>query len=129
ACIPKGKQELHVQMQKGPPMTRTSTMPKHEQVREVLRERIASGHYPPGARMPAAVTLFEEFQASDSTVIRALNDLAKEGLIVRRRGSGTYVAEAARPPLLPGRHLKLGLLWHHSIRASLFGSFCHQLSV
>ncbi|MCZ7648907.1 MAG: GntR family transcriptional regulator [Planctomycetota bacterium] len=109
-------------------MPRAAALPKYEKVREKLRARILDGQYAPGMRLPTEIELFREFRASDSTVVRALNDLAREGLIVRRRGSGTFVAEQANPPLLPGRRLKLGILWYHSVRASLFGGLCHELS-
>jgi DNA-binding LacI/PurR family transcriptional regulator len=49
------------------------------------------------------------------TVIRALNDLVREGLIVRRRGDGTYVCQRSSPPLIPGRHTRLGVLWRWSV--------------
>jgi DNA-binding LacI/PurR family transcriptional regulator len=48
-------------------------------------------------------------------MVQALNGLVREGLIVRRRGDGTYVASQHNPPLIPGRHLRLGLLWQRSV--------------
>ncbi|MCW8130352.1 MAG: GntR family transcriptional regulator [Planctomycetota bacterium] len=89
--------------------------PKHVRIRELLRERIAEGTYPPGSRLPTESELPKQLRVSSTTVIRALNDLAREGLIVRRRRSGSYVADPNRKPLIPGRHLRVGVLANHSV--------------
>lgn len=96
----------------------------HCRVREQLRQQIASGQYMPGMRLPPEKELFKQLRASSTTVVRALNELVREGLIVRRRGWGTYVAERENPPLIPGRPLKLGILWWHGVRASGLNDFC-----
>lgn len=51
------------------------------------------------------------------TCVRVLNDLAREGLIIQRRGSGSYVAETRQPPLIPARSLRLGIVWPYSVTA------------
>ncbi|MBI3829512.1 MAG: GntR family transcriptional regulator [Planctomycetes bacterium] len=107
----------------------TSTSPKHALVREQLRQKIVTGEFAPGTRLPPEVELFKMLMASNTTVVRALNDLVREGLIVRQRGNGTFVAERRHPPLIPGRNLRLGVLWYHPIRASMFDTFCHRMSL
>jgi DNA-binding transcriptional regulator YhcF (GntR family) len=89
--------------------------PKHVRVREVLRKRILSGQYPPGCRLPPECEFPKQMRVSSTTIVRAMNDLVREGLIVRRRRSGSYVADPARRPIMPGRHLRIGLLLNHSI--------------
>ncbi|MCW8129956.1 MAG: GntR family transcriptional regulator [Planctomycetota bacterium] len=103
--------------------------PRYSQVREHLRRNIETGAWLPGTRLPPEIELFKQFRASNTTVMRALNDLAREGLIVRRRGSGTYVADRRHPPPIPGRTLKLGLLWFHSVQVNHWNGFCHRLSL
>lgn len=103
--------------------------PKHAQVRESLRQQIATGALAPGMRLPTEAQLQKLLMASDTTVVRALNDLVREGLITRRRGSGTFVAEREHPPLVPGRHLKMGLCWLHSFGTEYIGDFSHLLSL
>lgn len=103
--------------------------PRYCQVREQLRHNIEAGVWVPGTKLPPETELFKKFRASNTTVMRALNDLAREGLIIRRRGSGTYVADRQHPPLFPGRSLKLGLLWYHSVHTKHWDSFCHRLSL
>lgn len=103
---------------------RPGISPKHQRVLEALRTQIAEGRYPPGSRLPAETELPGMLHAGKQTVVRALNELVREGAIVRRRGDGTYVAEHRRPPLLPGRHLRLGVLWQRSVMADrLHGTF------
>ncbi|MCC6475341.1 MAG: GntR family transcriptional regulator, partial [Burkholderiales bacterium] len=84
--------------------------PKYAVVREKLRRQIADGTLRPGMRLPTELELPQRYGVSELTIRRALGDLVREGLIVRRRGSGSFVADRRYPPLLPGRTLRLGLL-------------------
>ena len=56
-----------------------------------LREEIASGAYPSGAKLPTEADLSRRFGVNRHTVRRALADLAERGLVHSRRGSGTVV--------------------------------------
>jgi len=47
----------------------------------------------PGAKMPTVRSICSQFGTSSSTLDRVLEELAREGRIVRRHGSGVYVAE------------------------------------
>jgi DNA-binding LacI/PurR family transcriptional regulator len=87
-------------------------MPKHQRVAERIRAMIDERKWRPGDRLPPDSQFFKRFRVSRQTLLKALDHLAREGLIVRRRGSGTYVADPHRGPLLPGRALKIGVLWH-----------------
>ena len=103
---------------------------KYQDVLGRLRNMIDQGGCVPGMRLPPQTELFRRFGASDSTVVRALNELVREGLIVRRRGSGTFVADQQQPPLIAGRHLRLGVLWYQSVVPKFFNesSFLAQLT-
>ena len=63
-------------------------------VRRLVRERIVSREWKPGDAIPNEVDLAAELGCARATVNRALRDLADEGLIDRRRRSGSRVAEA-----------------------------------
>ena len=63
-----------------------------------LREKIVSGAYQPGDKLSSENELSEEFGFSRQTVRQALGILEQEGLLVRRRGSGTYVAKTVSAP-------------------------------
>lgn len=92
---------------------------KLRRVVEKIRRGIASGAWPAGAKLPAEARWHRQLGAGRQTLVRALEILAREGEVVRRRGSGTYVANRGQPPLLPGRHLRIGLLWNHTLQPKL----------
>lgn len=66
---------------------------KHRQVYNHLRQRILEGVYSIGDRVPTEAQLQQEFSASRVTVARAVRDLAREGFVVRRRGTGSFVQD------------------------------------
>src|SRR4051794_41948066 len=75
--------------------------PKHRAAYEALRQEILAGRYPPGSRMPGEAELVVRFGASRPTVARALNDLAREGLVERRGRSGGPAKGPPPPPPPP----------------------------
>ncbi len=66
--------------------------PRFHQVYVALRAWIVDGTLEPGARLPAEPELCAAFGVSRITIRRAMDDLVGEGLVVRRQGSGTFVA-------------------------------------
>ena len=70
---------------------RRSGVPLYRQVAAVLRERIESGVFRPGERIPTEYELCDEFGISRISIRQALGELVHEGLLSRRQGSGTYV--------------------------------------
>lgn len=62
-----------------------------------LRDRILSGEYSAGMRIPSEPDLAAGLEVSRATVRGALDMLAKEGLVERRPGSGTFVRLVAGP--------------------------------
>lgn len=67
-------------------------IPLYYQLENVLREKIISGNFEPGDRIPTELELIEEYGVSRITVRQALQALAEEGLIERKQGRGTVVA-------------------------------------
>ena len=63
----------------------------HQRILADISERIVSGDWPPGHRIPFEHELSAEYQCSRMTVNKALSQLAKSGLIERRRRSGSFV--------------------------------------
>ena len=63
----------------------------HRRILADISERIVSGDWPPGHRIPFEHELSAEYQCSRMTVNKALSQLAKSGLIERRRRSGSFV--------------------------------------
>ena len=66
--------------------------PLHDQIRRAVCKPIVSGAWPPGQRVPSEHELMALFGASRMTVNRAMSTLAEDGLIHRRRRTGSLVA-------------------------------------
>ncbi|MEM7404293.1 MAG: UTRA domain-containing protein [Pseudomonadota bacterium] len=62
------------------------------QVKQHVFDQIRSGAWRPGQLIPKEQALAEAFGCARMTVHRALRELAEEGLVERRRRSGTRVA-------------------------------------
>jgi DNA-binding LacI/PurR family transcriptional regulator len=62
-------------------------------IRDLLIENILSGEYPPGSKLMPEREFAERFSVSRITVRRAFSQLENAGIIVRKRPSGTYVAD------------------------------------
>lgn len=65
-------------------------------VSRALRDRLTSGVYPPGTRLPTVEKLAEEFGVSTITIRRAVRDLSLEGLLAGRQGLGLFAAGKQR---------------------------------
>jgi len=71
----------------------SSAMPLHAQVEELLRNLIELPQYQAGEFLPKEVDLAKNLGISRNTLRQATNKLEYEGLIVRKKGYGTKVAE------------------------------------
>ncbi|MFN2148243.1 MAG: GntR family transcriptional regulator [Anaerolineales bacterium] len=78
----------------GPRIDRSSALPYYVQLKEALTEGIRSGRWKPGERLPSEPELCQSFDVSRTVVRQALQDLVYEGVVVREKGRGTFVAEA-----------------------------------
>lgn len=67
--------------------------PLYHQLKQIVRAEIERGAYQPGDQLPTESELIQRYSVSRITVRQALDELEGEGLIVRRHGKGTYVAE------------------------------------
>lgn len=66
--------------------------PLVDQVQEILENRIKDGYYPPDSKLPSESDLAAEFDVSRATLRSALSQLAAQGMVVRRQGAGTFIA-------------------------------------
>ena len=69
------------------------TEPLYSQIAERLTERIKTGKLTPGSRLPPERELSQTLGVNRMTLRQALHLLEAQGLLVRRQGDGTYVAE------------------------------------
>jgi GntR family transcriptional regulator/MocR family aminotransferase len=72
-------------------------------VYRALLDAVRSGRLEPGERLPPTRTLAADLAVSRTTVATAYDRLVAEGFLTARVGSGTFVADAARPVRAPRR--------------------------
>lgn len=65
--------------------------PLYEQVYRIFRTRIMSGEWQPRSLLPGEVLLSHQLGVSVGTVRKAMDQLARENLVLRKRGRGTFV--------------------------------------
>ena len=78
-----------------PPRKPGENNPLHQRVAETLRRDLLRGLHP-GVKLDSEARLAKRLGVSELTLRQALSVLAFEGLIERRHGSGTFVAEPGR---------------------------------
>jgi GntR family transcriptional regulator len=69
-----------------------AAIPLYVQIADLIRQRIARGHWPAGTRLPTLEALVAEFGVARVTVRQAMDVVSAEGLVSRRQGRGTFVA-------------------------------------
>lgn len=82
--------------------------PLYQQVYLVIRDRILNGVYPDQSLLPGEHELADLFDVSRITAKRALNEIAAEGLCVRKKGQGSRVTY--KPSVAPLKTDVQGLL-------------------
>ena len=75
------------------PLEKKSQSPLYQQLMTRLKNDIVAGVYPAGGRIPSEQLLCETYGVSRVTVRKAMLDLVQEGMLVRRQGKGTFVAD------------------------------------
>lgn len=66
---------------------------RHTRIADDIRQMILKGSWPPGHLLPKETDLAASYNVSRMTMNKVLTELSKEGLLVRRRRSGTVVAQ------------------------------------
>lgn len=94
-----------------------------EKLIDYVEERILSGEYAPGARIPSSRRLAAKFSLGYGTVMRALDRIVERGLLERSARRGFFVRTA--PPLRASSNtrniavvmepLVEGVQWHHGM--------------
>lgn len=72
---------------------RNGSTPLYLQLKEAIRQKIESGAWAVGERIPSERELCELYQVSRITVRQAIAAAINEGLLFRQQGKGTYVAK------------------------------------
>ncbi|MEE8515404.1 MAG: GntR family transcriptional regulator [Alphaproteobacteria bacterium] len=66
--------------------------PLYAQIKELLIQRVLDGEWRPGEVLPSEFKIAAEYEVSQGTVRKALDEMAGEKLVVRRQGKGTFVS-------------------------------------
>jgi DNA-binding LacI/PurR family transcriptional regulator len=75
-------------------MTQTLKRTGYLKVQDSIRKRVLEGKWKVGSKIPSERELEKEFQISRLTISKGLSNLVTQGLLIRRRGQGTFVAES-----------------------------------
>jgi GntR family transcriptional regulator len=74
-------------------VNRSSALPYYVQVRDTIQAHIHAGTWKPGDQLPGEPELCRMFAVSRTVIRQALNDLVNNGLLIREKGRGTFVAQ------------------------------------
>ncbi|MFQ3243406.1 MAG: GntR family histidine utilization transcriptional repressor [Arenicella sp.] len=97
------------------------TINSHHDIRQALRDRIESGEWQLGALIPGEMALADEYGCARTTINRALQTLANDGLVVRKRKGGTRVCE------MPVRQAKFEIPSLREQVEATGGKYRHQI--
>ena len=75
------------------PISASADGPLYQQIVEGVARAVSEGRLEPGAALPSFRALAAELLVSLITVKRAYEELEREGIIYRRQGLGTFVAD------------------------------------
>lgn len=75
------------------PISPSTPGPLYQQIVDGVRRAVSEGRLEPGIALPSFRVLAAELMVSLITVKRAYEDLEREGIIFRRQGLGTFVAD------------------------------------
>jgi GntR family transcriptional regulator len=70
-----------------------SHLPYYIQLMDILKEQIQANQWLPGEQIPGEQELCETYGVSRTVVRQALRELELAGVITRRKGKGTFIAE------------------------------------
>ena len=68
-------------------------VPIYRQIVNQIRYMVASARLQPGEELPPIRTLAQQLRVTPNTVVKAYDELESAGILRKRRGAGTFVAE------------------------------------
>lgn len=85
----------------------SSGVPIWRQIADQIRSQCAARALTPGDKVPSVRELARELAVNQNTILRVYERLTVEGLLERRHGSGTYVADGMSSSKLQASQLDL----------------------
>lgn len=102
-----------------PPISPAAGKPLYEQIIDGVKREISAGRMKPGTQLPSFRELAEQLLVSVITVKRSYEDLERQGIIYRKQGLGTFVAEQALTRNLEVRSQKVEELLRQALREGI----------
>jgi GntR family transcriptional regulator len=109
-----------------PPISPAGPGTLYEQIVEGLTREISEGRLAPGTPLPSFRVLAADLLVSVITVKRAYEDLEREGLVYRRQGLGTFVAEAADDKSRDAKRARAEALVREAVREATEAGLSHR---
>ena len=72
-------------------------VPIYLQIANQVKHLVASGRLAPGDEIPPIRVLAHQLLVNPNTVARAYLELERDGVVVKRHGSGTYISDGGSP--------------------------------
>ena len=96
---------------------------KYKEIFEVLQQELCDGKYGVHCPFPSEAQLVRRFQVSRFTAVKAVGKLEKEGLIVRRKGKGSFPTRFARSAYGP-----IGLIMPGLAYGEIYAPICGEIT-
>lgn len=94
---------------------RKNAVPVYRQIVQFICEKVATGEWPIGTRLPAQRALANQFGVNRSTISTAIDELTSYGIISGKHGAGTEIISNTWSLMLP-----TALNWKKLISAGYF---------
>src|ERR1700685_1829719 len=82
----------------------SSGVPIMRQIADQIRAASVSGAIAPGDRLPSVRQLAKELAVNQNTILHVYERLTAEGLLERKQGDGTYLAQKLPPGRVKAQH-------------------------
>ena len=106
-----------------------SGAPIYRQLVEQVRREVMLGRLAPGDQLPTLREVVEALAINPNTVAKAYAEMEHEGLVVRRQGTGTFVAAAPSVAAVAAPRAVLESLYRWVERARAAGLSSDQIRV
>ncbi|MGT2866098.1 GntR family transcriptional regulator [Streptococcus fryi] len=90
-------------------------VPKYQLIQNDLKKQIISGKFENGDKFYTESELSKLYNVSSITVIRAMNELVKDGYLVRQQGKGTFVSRSRKGKLVEFSDIEIFPLKNESV--------------
>ncbi len=101
------------------PISPAAPQPLYEQIIAGIKREISSGRLPPHTPLPSFRALAADLLVSIITVKRAYEELERDGIIYRKQGLGTFVAEKGAERSRKVKHRHADELLRQALREGL----------